>query len=310
MMSMRVGLRGLWVAVWAPAMAAIGLVAGEELPSGRQSGAVVGGLPLGVPFQPLVRVRHAGVEYTAPGRIMDASHPGQRIEMAVYETTDQPSAWQVKMRHLVIEPSQEGLAVVEMLAIENPTDRAYTGAPNPHGKKETFTLPLPAGAAHVQIVGGFDSCCTRVEDGRLITGTSILPGTSQYQFGYIVPARDGSAELTVSSPAPTARLWVFVPSDGTTVAAEGLEKSDMKMGDGKTRFYKAADVPVVKLTVGGLQSLPSMQTKDGHAAAAAAAPPKTSHLPQIIAGVGGGMVLLFGLTMLLVRSPKAAVKRG
>jgi hypothetical protein len=125
--------------------------------------------PLGV--QPLVKINHAGVEYVAEGDVLDFKRPQQRIDVTVYEATEQVPAWHVHMRHLMVQPVAGGVEVMDMLVVQNPADRAWVAAapgPDGKGKGQTFDLALPAGAKDVKLSGGFHDCCVKFEHGRII----------------------------------------------------------------------------------------------------------------------------------------------
>lgn len=258
--------------------------------------AEVNGVPLRMKPQAIVRVNHAGVDYEAATEFSGAN-PIVDLQVPVYETTEKAPEWQVKMRHVMLSPGEGGLQVMDMLAVETAGDRAWVGTPIADGKRQTFKLALPAGAKDVKLLGGFDECCTIVE-GNVITNTkALVPGASQYQISYMLPAESGKTDLTVAAPAKTGAVMIMVPDDGTNVTADGLQAGgSVDMGRGKTRFYKAADVPAgqeLKLNISGI---------------AAPAPVKTSSLgggstkaAQLVAGAGALVIVLFGIAFLFIK---------
>ena len=82
--------------------------------------ATLEGLPLAAHFVPKVTVKHAGVSYEAVGQPMDAARPSQKITVTVHETSDREPDWQVQMWHIMLHPTEEGIHVSEMLAVDNP----------------------------------------------------------------------------------------------------------------------------------------------------------------------------------------------
>jgi hypothetical protein len=266
----------------------------------------VGDLPLNKPFQPVVRLSYQGVEYQGVGQPMDASRARQHIEVPVYEATDQAPAWSVKMRHVMVSQSPEGLEVLEVFAIENPEDRAWVGVSGDQGKKTTFAWQLAEGAEHVELLGGFHDCCTTIKDHQIINAMALLPGTTQYQVKYVVHTQGSStAALQITAPAPTAQLIAAVPDDGSTVTPQGLELTrTMEMKSGPTRIYKAMNVAAnqpVQLSLSGLK--PPAAATTGPAPSASSA--GSTQAAQVIAGVGGLLIVLIGGALLFTRSGKA-----
>lgn len=262
-------------------------------------------IPLDVMCQPVVRITHGGVPYEGIGKVMDRTQGSQQLEMMVAEATEKQPAWDVKMRHVLVHMGPGGLHVTEMLSIMNPGDQTWIGSENA-GRRTTITVQLPAGAKDLRTEGAPEGAL-QIRDGKLVSAMPLVPGSSEIQLEYIVPSTDGKAELTITAPAPVAQMYVFIPDDGSIVATAALDSMGVrKTGEGDKRAYKAANLKPgqeAKLTFSGLK------------AAAAADPVKksdagSSHLPQIAAGVGGGLVLLGGATALLVRSTRKAGSEG
>jgi hypothetical protein len=263
--------------------------------------AVVEDLPLTVAFQPAVKLTYGGIEYQAVGHLMDSNHPKQSLQVLVYEGAEDAPAWNIRMQHVMLQPTADGMQVMEMLAIENPTDRSWIGKADVSGARRTFELVLPTGAQHVQFLEGFDECCTKVENGVVINPKPVVPGTTQYQFAYYLPITNGKAELTLAAAAPVKHLMVFVPEDGSSVVAQGLEdmgSSDMK--NGKTRFFKAGNVEAgqqVALAISGIKPV---------AVAATATAVGSAKAAQVLAIGGGLLIFVVGGFFLFIRAPKAA----
>jgi hypothetical protein len=262
--------------------------------------ALLNAIPLRLKPQPVVRVTHAGVEYMATSEPMDPSLPNAELQVPVYEATDQQPQWQIKMRHVMIEPTEGGLQVMDMIAIENPSDRAWTGTPTADGKRAIFSIELPKGAEQIQLVAGFHDCCTKIEGNKVTNTMPLLPGQTQLRLVYGLPAPDGKADITVSAPAPTSHLMVMMPDDAAAVTPTGLEAGgSVDMGKGKTRFYKAASVPAgneLKLSISGIAA-PAKKV--------ARAAGSSTQAAQVVAGAGALVIVLFGVAFLFLKgSPK------
>jgi hypothetical protein len=193
--------------------------------------------------------------------------------------------------------------------VENPTDRAWIGKAGADGKRTTTVFPLPAGAADVQLAGGFHDCCVKTESDRIVNSMPLVPGNSQFRIVYTVPVKDEKAELALTAPAPVGHVMAFVPDDGSTVTAEGLEAGGVaNMGNGKTRFYKAKDLAAgatIKLSLSGITATVAPPTNEpteptiGSAAA-------SGQIAKLIAGAGGLVIFVVGGMLLLIKTPKRA----
>jgi hypothetical protein len=255
--------------------------------------ASVGGIPLPLNPQPLVKVTHAGVEYQAEGKLMGAQTPELEIQVPVYESTDKAPQWEVSMQHLIVERLPGAVQVTEVIAANNPGDRAWAGKP-------TFDLVLPARAEQVKLLGGFHDSTTKIADGKLATTQALVPGASQYQLSYVIPAPDGKAEVTIVSPAPVKQLMALVPDDGTKVQLTGLAAGGVAdMGKGKSRYFTASNVPAgkeLKISISGISSEPAKQSSSLDTNSKFAA--------QVVAGVGSVVLVLFGVAFMFIKAAR------
>jgi len=264
--------------------------------SGR---AVIEGLPLAEPFRPRVTVQHAGGEYQAVGPVVSRTRPTQKIVVKVFETTDQVPAWDVPMRHVMLLPSPHGLLVREMLAVRNPTDRAWLGRTGP-GQQSSMVLRIPAAATEIKLSGAFHTCCSKIIDGAVVSTRPMAPGISQYRVSYVLASPEGRAALEITAPAPVKRLMVFLPEGQGTLEADGLKRGDvLSVRDKPMRAYEASDLPVGdrrSVTVGGL----SREASPAEQAAA------SSTLPKMLVIVGGIVMLILIIVVLVKPRRKAA----
>lgn len=258
--------------------------------------------------QPMATFEYAGILFRAVGEPLTAAKPDQILRLVVFEATEEAPAWRILMRHLMLHPTPEGLHVMEIVAVENPGDRAWktpvAQADQGHAQSgPTVVLPLPAGAADVQLGDGFDACCTTVEAGSISHGMPLLPGTSRFRYSYTLKASDGSYAIDMTSSAPVARLSVFVPDDGSAVECNGLNQGQtMDSGaHGKVRMYMAQD-----LAAGAKASL---SISPAAKASAPAAEPTSQSKPgapvsaKAVAGVGIA-ALVAGAALVVLRKPQ------
>ena len=262
-------------------------------------------IPLDVICQPVVRILHAGVGYEGEGRVMDRNRRSQQIEMTLAEATDKQPAWEVKVRHVLMHVEPQGMHVTEMLSIMNPSDLTWIGTES-DGKRTTLSMPLSAGATDLTVTG-LHAGAMAIRNNNLVTAMPLLPGSNEFQVQYVVPLTDGKADLTIIAPAPVGQMFVFIPDDGSTVTTSALDSLGVrKTGDGDKRGYKAANMKTgqeAKLSFSGLKAPAATQPLKKSAAG-------SSYLPHIAAGVGGGLVLLGGVTVMLVRSGRKGASQG
>jgi len=260
-------------------------------------------IPTGPGYQVLARVTHAGVEFDG---VIEANNRSLQLSVPVFESTETRPDWNVQMRHLIVQPADDGVQVMEVIAISNPSDRAWLGEkPAADGKRMVFTVPLPADATKVQLAGGFHECCTKVENGRITNTMPLVPGVTQYQFSYVVPVKNGSADITATFAVPVKSMMVLVP-EGTSASAIGLEgPKTVNMGNGNTQYFKGADLPAnkeVKLTVksNGTGTVGST-TRTG---AGARDDFDTAAAVKAVGGVGLLLVFLLGGAFMFMKSPR------
>jgi hypothetical protein len=280
-------------------------------------------IPLETPVQPLVTVTHAGIPYRMAGSVMEAQSPERDLELPVYEATDQEPAWEVRMRHVIVEPSAAGLGVTEMISVFNPADRAWTGKAGADKKKVTLSLTLPAGANDVKLVSAPNDGA--FAERKLGYTAALVPGGTDLQIHYVLPAKNDAAEVTLVAPAATGSLFVFLPDDGTTFTSEKLTKVEVKPGAklrANSRFYTAAPQKAgetVSFKVSGLAGAkpaaagtPSgeddLATNEPAAPVAPAGTPQNgSDIPgvaKVVAGAGAAVIVATGVAFVLFKGPR------
>ncbi len=262
------------------------------------------GLPLHNPQRPRVTVSHGGVSYQAVGEIMNAANPDQKITVMVYETTDKPTDWDVQMWHVMIHPTETGLHVSEMLAVNNHGDRAFFAPVGEAGARGSVTLRLPPEAAGIELGGMLGPKDTTIADGRLTWRRPLPPGMSQLRVTYTLPTPQGQATVTLTAPAAAKILMVFVPNQFTQVQSDSLEAAGVYDVRGKPmRCYKATDLAAGKHAVLTISGLPRL-------VAAQAALVGSPFVPKLIAALGGGLMLVLCMVVLLHRPARETASRS
>ena len=255
-------------------------------------------VPFGGEFGQFIRINHAGVEYT------QQLEAGNEVAVNVYESTEETPAWLVKMRHMIVQTLEDGsgVRVTDVLAVENPGDRAWLGRDDGSGKRTTFAVALPAGATNVTLGGAFHDCCVKIENGKATNTMALLPGVNKYQISYTLAAAGGKVQVETNAPALINNMIVMLPDDGSSVSASGLEgPSTVNMGGGNTRFFRAQDVKAgsamsVTMTVAGGEKATTAKTSSNINA---------SQIGRLVAGAGGLLIFVIGGTFMFLKAPKA-----
>lgn len=268
------------------------------------------GLPVDKPLSAMVRLEYAGVEYTQIAPDMDSTHADQVVDLTVYETTETEPAWRIQMQHLNMGPTDGGLRVELMVAVDAPGDHAWIGKPGPDGQRATLVLPLPVDAKAVELGVGFHACCARVQPGRVTEMQAVVPGLTKYRLGYTIPVTGGSAEIAIKTVAPVQNLVMFMPAGLKTKDVVGVEPMDAAaMGTTDMQFFRAADLPAgkeVKVTVTNVPA--SRAGAGGPGPRGGSRTDDTARIAQYVAGTGGVLIVLLGGAFILVKSSKGKKK--
>jgi len=264
-------------------------------------------LPVSMGLEPIVRVQYADLTYQVAGGLMDATHPQQQIDVTCYEPTAEAPPWKVQMRHVMISPTPQGLQVTEVMVIENPTQRTWTGIPASAGsgssKALTTAFTLPHGAANVTLVRGFhDWCCSTLANDRLINHLPLMPETTEMVYSYLVPVTSGRATIDIDAPSAVDHMMVLVPDALTTDAFSGMQLGGTQsMGESQARYYLASNLRAgdrASITLAGLGG-------SGLVSGAPAVSAGSSRAFKIVAGVGGGLILLLAAGLIFLKPAKA-----
>ena len=247
--------------------------------------------------QAMVMVHHGEITYQAMSRPMNSGMPTAEVEVSVYESTKDVPAWRIPMRHLIASQTPEGVRIVEMLAVDNPSDRTWTGTSEPE-EGATLVLRLPAGATNLELGDGFSKENVHFHNGTMMNLAPMTPGVATYQFAYTVPVEGGKVHIPVIAPVTTQQLMMFVPDDGTEIKTNGLQaaKETRKTQDGMMRMLSTAGLPA-----GQTASLTILGVAD---TVVAATPGKSWTVPQIMGAAGVGIVLVGGIAFMLLKPVK------
>jgi hypothetical protein len=86
-----------------------------------------------------------------------------------------------------------------------------------------MTVPLAAEATDVQMGPGMAEAGATVVQGAIVRGKTMLPGSSQYVFGYTIPPHGGKVTATFTAPADTTLFAIYFPAGIKVESLSGLE---------------------------------------------------------------------------------------
>ncbi|MCC6679655.1 MAG: hypothetical protein IT445_02025 [Phycisphaeraceae bacterium] len=290
------------------------LVSEREEPIGADGLIMLENLTIKGIEQPVVSFEHGGVTFQQVGKPMGAMLSDQLIRLPVYEITDQQPDWSIAMCHVMVRRIEGGIAVTQMLAVQNPSDRAWKGEQTELAEDTanvTFSLQLPAGSQHVTVGQGFMAGSARLERGTLIHTGPIVPGVTQYQFSYLLPAVDGQVDLQINAPSAIGHLMVFVPDDGSDITATGLSESQaMGEGDRAVRVFSVEKVLAnqsvsLKLAAPGTAAAGSAEGDDTHNHAQSSTAP--SGVPKLAVGAGAAVLAATAAAVAVFRKRASGV---
>lgn len=195
-------------------------------------------------------VEHEGSAWASPPFQLQAN-AGARVAIALAGKTTDRAAIALSMRsHVIVDPGDEEVEILEVVEIENTTDRAFD--PGPGG----LSIWLPEG----QSSAATDEETPRqvkVEDGRLVWRGLVPPGAHPLRFFFRTKA-DGD---TLAFRQKTDVMWPHVTVvvrdlPGIEVEGEGVGGGDAReMGGQKFRVFHGPRVAAggtIAFTVKGL----------------------------------------------------------
>jgi hypothetical protein len=279
--------------------------------------------------QPLVTVTYAGVPFQSAGKPMSAAAADQMVRTSIYEITNEAPQWEVAMRHVMVEQAAMGaLHVSEVIAIRNPSDRAWLGKVVGEGeayqgpKRVVVQFALPKGAKHVSLGRGFNPEFSNGEGLTITNWAPMLPGATEFRYEYVMAAKDGTIDLDLAAPTVTRSMMIFLP-DGVKSSSNGQVKVFPASENGPAmKLYEWKDLAGGASATVKLEGLGTLTPAKPQASAAApveaeeadehaghdhaAEAPEKARGPRAIAGLGAGALVLGAVAFLLMKPQKKA----
>ncbi len=260
------------------------------------------GLPITTDYGYVATVAYQGVTYVAemtgsdgqPTQLLNLTDSAPTVDSSVkvYETTADDPGVKVTLEHMLFEVDQSGggqLIVLDVVNLNNPSDRAYTGKPGADGSPAAaLKFSLPANASGLQPYTGLDpSRLTSTADGFQSTDP-VTPGVNTIAFMYLLPYDEsGTVNFQRAVSVPTDRITVLVQqvqNANVTVDSTqftGWTQTSQNGENFNMGSYGPADVgTTLSLNINGLPPPSATQaaaTKDSGG---------SSRMPLIVGGVG------------------------
>lgn len=222
----------------------------------------------------------------------------------VYESTDDPSVVKVTQTHIVFDVQTPWLAVQEIIAMENTSDRVYIGkAAGPH--RLTMTVPLLPKAIDVQFDDPNIQNSVLLGDMVLTYTLPIGPGQDQIVFQYAVPYTPPNYDMVLNLPYGSDKFGMYMPDVGATITSQQLQVAPNPMGNtaGAPKFLAMSGAnfaagTTVKATINNLPSSPISGTVPSGNSTAANTPAIVDNNSQIIGLAVLGVAALAAIGLL------------
>lgn len=177
-----------------------------------------------------VSLNYAGVDYNSPAVGFGAGENTKKLDVPVYDTSDDSSAIQADIAHIIvdIDPSQRVIGVTEFQSLSNGSDRVYVGKPSAESEqRELLRFPVPDGAVHLQPIDDISQVklSTLPNGGGFADITPFPPGTRELAYSYMLVYNDSSLVLQRPTSLNTAKVNLLVSDVGARVSVSGFTAS-------------------------------------------------------------------------------------
>jgi mono/diheme cytochrome c family protein len=237
----------------------------------------------------------------------------------VYETTTSDQAITVERFHFIVLSDHPGFfSVLELYQFSNHGERAYVGAVNRGGLRQTVRMALPAGAQDVVLQGGSLGVDFLETDEGLVATSPIVPGVETFDvaFVYIVsytadpqgrtPAGGTGSGKTLNLDRPlyyaATSVNGLLADVGATLESDALAFAGERAIQGQTfLLYTGQDLKAgetLPIRLDSLDKIKFVGSASGppgdHPTVVTSMGLKQTTLLWMILGLGGGAVV-FGL---------------
>lgn len=194
---------------------------------------------------------------------------GKTVDLEVWDTTSDPSVITVTGDQMVIAQDESNTGVLELVAVQNESDRAYIGRGESMGAASDeqsptlgFSLPTQAIGQPIELIDSSLNRLYAVDASFGFAATvAIPPGETNATFRYLVAGEGGRYDLTKRALYPTENVSVLATEpleiDSDRLQDEGTEKigEDNYRKWSSTNPFDAGDaIPVLAVAEGSASS--------------------------------------------------------
>ena len=145
-----------------------------------------------------------------------------QTKLMIYETTDQATGIHVQMHHIIFEKGANAYMVKEVLIVENPGKRTFSGDRDiKPGQKAGFQIQLPAEATGIEYAPPLVPIPAKQE--KVVSLTAPLtPGITELLFTYAIPSSGANYNFLKVINLKTDAMSVVLPAKGLQVKSDQL----------------------------------------------------------------------------------------
>lgn len=163
------------------------------------------------------------VYYGPAARFTDKTNAFEK-NVVVYDTTSSEANIVFQLEHLFIDAEPGKLLFREIFIANNSGNKTFIGEnfdePNRH---YVLQFPLPADFEDVEILTTEAQNWVRIEGITLYHSELMSPGTRQFSYRFVVPAKKKEWQLTRSIKYPIGAVNIFVSSPELTIEGPGVQ---------------------------------------------------------------------------------------
>ncbi len=264
------------------------VVASEQAQSDEKGAFVFSGIEIPEGTIPFLVAAYKGVRYRS---VLDPSKfPDHRIsvELSVYESSKDRSILSIAGDHQIIDPAGGKLAVMEIVVLENRSDRAF------NDPERGVPLPLPVTGVF-ESVQGVPPRTIVLENGRYRYKGAVYPGRQEMSIAYRIPYTTPVLSFEKPLDLPIGRFMLLLKEGPVRAEGEGLrELETRRFGESTYRIYQSATMGKGQNFTITLSNLP--------------VPEAPATLRDVLMGLAAGVILLPLCFKLFSRSRKAEAR--
>lgn len=198
----------------------------------------------------VTRTVYQGLQYVSD--IYKFQNIKSPIILKVHQTTESLESLKILSRRISVSEADKLIKVEEDISVENQSNKAVIGKSLGDQNPTLISIELPAGASDLQMISGFNSEETRIEQNSIIVSSPLLPGITRFSFAYFVGPSKGSLKLTTKSTPSPDRVFLALDSSIMKVDEKLWTKRDTKLFEGKELIIRSTDQPPADFYITGL----------------------------------------------------------